>query len=102
MPAHAPVPCPSCRALILWTTTPAERRLPVDAEPTPAGNVAVSQDVEGQLRGRVLRTSQPTVQPFERLYMPHFATCKAPPPKPRPRTTRQRAGVRPGTWRPAR
>lgn len=71
--------CKSCGAVILWAITPKGRRLPVDPDPRPDGNVLVSdlRDVDGrypcailagdmladaQLAGAVLRVS-------------HFATC---------------------------
>jgi hypothetical protein len=65
--------CRSCGAPVLWAVTAEGKRMPVDAEPTPAGNLVVDQ------------TAQPwtvrVVPPDDLLagdpprYLPHWATC---------------------------
>ncbi len=50
-------------------------RMPLDPKPAADGNVACYKDATGQMLGRVLGNSKPVA--YERLYMPHFATCKA-------------------------
>ena len=89
--------CATCGAAIVWAVTAAQKRMPVDAEPHPGGNVAVWRDVAGRLRARVLSNERPTLEHSEVLHMTHWATCTNPPPRRRP--GRRRAGVRPGAWR---
>jgi hypothetical protein len=59
--------CRSCNALITWCVTAAGVRMPVDAEPSPGGNVVVS----GTL-ARVLRKGEVAEGP---LYRSHHSTC---------------------------
>lgn len=98
MPSAADVArCDTCGARIIWTVTAAGRRMPVDADPDPAGNTAVYADVTGRLRSRAITTERPTLEGSEWLAMPHAATCT----RPRPRAPRQgpRPVRRPGAWR---
>ncbi|MCZ7414289.1 hypothetical protein [Streptomyces sp. WMMC897] len=95
--------CPSCGARIRWTVTDRGKRLPVDADPdtTGTGNRAVHRTTAGGLRSRAITADRPSLEGSEWLAMPHFATCKAPPPRtPRrgPAAPRQRRGVRPAPW----
>jgi hypothetical protein len=93
--------CPSCYAPIRWTVTAAARRLPVDAEPSTDGNLAVYTDGTGRVRSRALTKERPTLEHNEWQAMPHFATCKAPPARRSTRPgARTRTGVRPTPWRP--
>lgn len=72
--------CRSCNALITWTITTSGKRMPVDPEPHPDGNVSVSgmhTDTGVVMQARV--KSRPpeatlftTAQP---RYRSHFATC---------------------------
>jgi hypothetical protein len=98
MPSAADVArCNTCLARILWTVTAAGRRMPVNADPDPAGNTAVHTDVTGRHKSRALTAERPTLEGSEWRAMPHAATCTAPrPPAPRraPRPVR-----RPGAWR---
>lgn len=71
--------CTTCDAQIIWTVTEAQRRLPVDAEPNPAGNTAIYQDHVGRWRSRGLNRDRPDVEAYETRHMPHFATCTTPP-----------------------
>lgn len=75
MPAP-PAFCPDCRAPVLWTITEAGRRLAVDPTPTEDGNTAAYRDGVGTLRSRRPSEELPLL-PYERLYMPHVATCAA-------------------------
>lgn len=72
-----------CTARFVFATTDAGRSMPVDLEPDVAGNVAVHVDGAGRVRGRVVSKELP-VQPWEKLHLPHFATCtgltRTPPP----------------------
>lgn len=68
--------CRDCRRPVLWTTTEAGKRLAVDPEPDPAGNAAVWRDGTGAVRSRRPSAELP-LNGWERLYMPHVATCPA-------------------------
>ncbi|MFI6819751.1 hypothetical protein ACIBJE_02215 [Micromonospora sp. NPDC050187] len=61
--------CRSCPAQIIWAVTERGKPMPVDAEPTPDGNVLLEQLPTG-LRARVL----PAHRAFGRKS--HFASCK--------------------------
>ncbi len=73
---HAAVRCGRCPALIAFAVTEAGRSMPIDVEPDVAGNVAVHVDGAGRIRARVVSRDRP-VQGYERLHLPHFATCAA-------------------------
>ena len=67
--------CDSCTAAIVWAVTQdRKRRMPLNAEPDDAGNVAAYHDQTGRLIARVLRKNEEP-HGYERRYMPHFATC---------------------------
>ncbi|WEH40764.1 hypothetical protein [Streptomyces sp. AM 2-1-1] len=68
--------CPTCRHPIRWTRTEAGRPLAVDPDPDPTGNTAVWRDGTGALRSRRPSTDLPLTG-WERLHMPHVATCPA-------------------------
>ncbi|MFJ5638694.1 hypothetical protein [Streptomyces sp. NPDC093223] len=68
--------CRDCRRPVLWTTTEAGKRLAVDPEPDPQGNAAVWRDGTGTTRSRRPSDELPLTG-WERLYMPHVATCPA-------------------------
>jgi hypothetical protein len=98
MPSAADVAlCNQCHAPIRWTVTATGKRLPVNAEPDPAGNAAVHTDAVGRVRSRALTADRPTLEGSEWPAMPHAATCA----QPRPRLPRQtpRPVRRPGAWR---
>jgi hypothetical protein len=60
--------CRSCGAEIVWAMHEfTRRRMPLDAEPIEAGNVALEDGV-----ARVLRPNSPYQGP---RYVSHFATC---------------------------
>ena len=58
-------------------------RMPLNPQPDPAGNVAVYRDAQRTLVGRVLGKDD-HVLGYERLMMPHFATCAKPEPPAKP------------------
>lgn len=67
--------CRACRAAVLVTLTESGRRLLVDPEPEPErGNTALHRDHLGVLRSRRITAERP-VMPWERVYVPHPATC---------------------------
>lgn len=65
--------CRSCGADVVWFRTVNDRPMPLDAQPTPDGNV--------QVRGGVAHVLGPmdrevlTDEERGRLRMPHHATC---------------------------
>jgi hypothetical protein len=83
LPKHDLRPC-ACGAEIRWTITTAGRKLAVDAKPHPLGNVACHRDHMGTWRSRVPNAELPLAN-FEKLFMPHAATCTSPPPAKKPR-----------------
>jgi len=67
--------CAVCGSEVLWTVTEAGKRLAVDPRPDEAGNTTAYRDGLGVWRSR--RPSQELpIAPWERLYMPHAATCR--------------------------
>lgn len=64
--------CTSCKKPIIWTVTDRDKRMPVDAQPSDAGSVALSIQ-DGVVRSRVV----PAKLRFGRtnLRTSHFATC---------------------------
>jgi hypothetical protein len=66
--------CPDLIRFAISDTT--GKRMPIDAEPNPDGNLAVRQDEPGgPLRCRPLPKGA-ELQPGEKRAMPHWATCK--------------------------
>jgi hypothetical protein len=63
--------CTSCSAPILWAVTINDKFMPVDAEPSPDGNVELIE--EGRIRRAIVHT-QPLLAPIS-LHKPHWATC---------------------------
>jgi hypothetical protein len=72
--------CPHCGQPVLRAITAAGRRQLLNPEPDPAGNVAASRDGTYTWRARV-PNAEMTILSYERLYMPHAATCKNWPPR---------------------
>ena len=58
--------CRSCHAAIRWAVTPAGRRIPLDADPVPSGNVTLRSDGVA-----IVGT------PGSGTYVSHFSTCRA-------------------------
>lgn len=87
-----------CGQKVRWTQTEAGMAFAVNLAPDPDGNVAVFRDVRGKLISRRVTADRPLL-PYERLMMPHIATCKAPPrPKPPPRRPPPRATPAAGAY----
>lgn len=65
-------PCKSCRRLVIWTTTERGKPMPVDAQPDPAGSVALSIE-DGKVHSRVVSVKLR----FGRkdLHTSHFVGC---------------------------
>lgn len=65
--------CRSCNAPITWLPTSAGRKMPVDEDPTPDGNIAVDElGVAHVLTTNDLVMARMMGEP---LYKSHFATC---------------------------
>ena len=62
--------CKSCGAAILWAQTPKGKWIPLDAEPSPEGQMFIN------CIGLAARLSAEELTAFlENRYMPHHATC---------------------------
>jgi hypothetical protein len=77
--AEQRVPCDSCEADIFFALTDRGKRMPLDPDPHPAGNVLVweaSVGPHGSLRCRTLGRAEVDAQSDDvELYRTHFATC---------------------------
>lgn len=67
MSQHGQLRCRSCDAPIIFARTTKGARIPLDAEPNPAGNIELRQGIAHVVTGE----RDPDVQ----RYMPHHATC---------------------------
>lgn len=65
--------CRTCDADIIWTVTDSGKPMPVDAQPTSNGNIALSTNDKGQVVSRVV----PAHLAFGRrdLRTSHFVDC---------------------------
>lgn len=66
--------CPDCGEPVLAAITEAGRRQLLNPEPDQRGNTAVRRDSTGTYRARVPNEELP-IWPWERIHMPHPATC---------------------------
>lgn len=69
--------CRSCNRAIRWAVTAKGRRIPLDASPSPTGNVELTfgggeAPEAATLTGAALDAARTRLTP---LYMPHHATC---------------------------
>ncbi|MFJ2717454.1 hypothetical protein [Streptomyces sp. NPDC087437] len=99
---HDVATCDGCLSRIRWTITVNGKRQAINADPDPAGNLAVYRDGTGTLKARVLTGDRNRLEGNEWQAMPHAATCSRPRPRtPRPssRPGRRTPTVRYGTWR---
>lgn len=78
---------PPCGKRVRVTRSEAGVKFPVNLVPDPKGNTAVWRDVAGVLRSRRVTEELP-LAPWEKLMMPHVATCKPPARRPPPRPPR--------------
>lgn len=70
--------CRSCHQPITWTVTLQGNLMPVDATPTPDGNVTLTGRQVPTQRGYAPECSVGTASLFDDgtdRYMPHHATC---------------------------
>ena len=70
--------CLKCRAQVRITTAESGKAFLVDPAPDPSGNTALHRDARGVLRSRRVSEERPAA-PWERVMMPHAATCKPAP-----------------------
>lgn len=73
--------CRACQAEIVFAQTPRKRAgqpvmMPVDAEPSPRGNVALSY-MGGKFYAEVVKRNQAAgmIDAGQQLHTAHFATC---------------------------
>lgn len=83
-------PCRHCHRPIALVLTVAQRRMPIDPQPDPTGNVYLAY-VDGMLVATVARKDAPV--PDGVAYRSHFTTC--------PALTRRRKPDRPVVEQPA-
>lgn len=78
MPSPRRRPCRSgCGSEVIFGWNPkTKNHIALNPHPDPAGNFACYTDQHGTLRARV-PTADNGIDTFERLYMPHAATCTA-------------------------
>lgn len=67
--------CRGCGARIRWAVTEAGKRIPLDPEPRPDGNVHVYDGVAYVLDLDGLPLHDHRAHGDHRLYVSHFATC---------------------------
>jgi hypothetical protein len=65
--------CQSCAARIVWTVTERGKRMPVDAEPHPAGNITLIPLPDGGVTAHVLQKFESAGSAAR--YRSHFVTC---------------------------
>lgn len=78
---NRPATCRACGAAIRWTITEAGKRQAVDATPNPLGTRAVARDGRGTWLSRTPTAELPLCG-WERLHIPHAATCRPEPEEP--------------------
>ena len=69
--------CRSCGAPLLWALTKKGRRIPLDRNPVPDGNIEIEEADEGPPMSRVVSGQgelSPGLFPATR-YKSHFSTC---------------------------
>ncbi len=69
-----PARCRSCQQEIVWATMPTGCLNPLDATPTPDGNIAAYRDSAGDLQARVLKAGEEPLT-HEHRGVSHFSTC---------------------------
>lgn len=68
-----PEKCRTCQAPMIWTVTDRCKDMPVDAQPSKDGNLALTLDDKGRVRSRVVAPHLA----FGRkdLHLSHFVRC---------------------------
>lgn len=70
---QAPAACSSCAAPIRWVVTLGDKRMPLDVDPHPDGNIVRTVTPDGSVRARVLNGDELPAQ--ETAWRSHFVTC---------------------------
>lgn len=67
--------CRSCRAPIRWVETSSGKRMPLDPDPDPEGNVWIDRIENGTpiVHVALMGSAVPSGEPFR--YVSHFVTC---------------------------
>lgn len=60
--------CKSCEKTITWAETPAGKPMPLDAEPSPRGTMAL-------VGGKCWHATEEDRRLLRPLFVPHWATC---------------------------
>jgi hypothetical protein len=71
-----PVPCRRCQKPVLPARTERGKWIALDPKPDPKGNQAAWQDSDGTWKTRQLSPGSDPPWNWERVHMPHVATCK--------------------------
>ena len=61
--------CKACAAEIMWVRTENGKRIPLDVDPVPGGNISLSDD------GRTAIVHGQAILDTTPLYASHFSTC---------------------------
>lgn len=68
--------CESCQASIVWARTQRGERMPVDADPSPAGNVVVTGEGRERRAGVLTKGQAAGARAAgQELFLSHFASC---------------------------
>ena len=65
--------CSACLAPIRWVLTLGDKRMPLNLDPSPDGNVVPVETEDGQIRARVLTGVELPAQ--RQAWVPHHRTC---------------------------
>jgi hypothetical protein len=65
--------CSSCAADIVWCITRNDKRMPVDAEPNPKGNIVLTERDSAAPSASYVGSFEQTDAP---RYFSHFMTCE--------------------------
>lgn len=68
-------PC-ACGQKLLWARTERGKWIPLNPKPDPEGNQAAWQDSDGTWKTRQVGPASDPPWDYERVFMPHFATCE--------------------------
>ncbi len=71
--------CRSCGAPVLWAVTAAGKRIPLDPEPQPDGNVVIASEVHPRTSVECVHAevvpARSAIHPDRLRYQAHFASC---------------------------
>lgn len=81
--SSSPARCGYCHETVIWALTTAGKRQPLNPTPDEAGNVWAYKDERGTWRARTPSAQAVDRLPWEKIFMPHFATCRARQPRSR-------------------